>query len=116
GDRAFGYVSLANSWKEGLSTDILRQAAYHGHVCLGTISGQAMITLLLKYYPPGVYGDSGELEATSYRAVSVPGNSDDDAFIYSLDLTSGKRSWVGFDTSDSGAANNMVGFIRWCTT
>lgn len=116
GDKAFGYVSLANAWKEGLSTDILRQAAYHGHVCLGTISGQAMITLLLKYYPPGVYGDSGELEATSYRAVSVPGNSDDDAFIYSLDLTPGKRSWVGYDTSDSGAADNMVGFIRWCAT
>jgi formylmethanofuran dehydrogenase subunit E-like metal-binding protein len=113
GDDAFGYVSLANAWKEGLSTDILRQAAYHGHVCLGTISGQAMISLLLKYYPPGVYGSSGELEATSYRAVSVPGNSDDDAFIYSLDLTSGKRSWVGYETSDSGAADNMVGFIRW---
>ena len=116
GDRAFGYVSLANAWKEGLSTDILRQAAYHGHVCLGTISGQAMISLLLKYYPPGVYGDDGELEATSYRAVSVPGNSDDDAIIYSLDLTPGKRSWVGYETSDSGAADNMVGFIRWCAT
>ncbi|BDZ68105.1 FmdE family protein [Methanobacterium ferruginis] len=48
---AFGYVSLANAWQEGLSTDILRQAAYHGHVCLGTLSGQAMISLLLKYYP-----------------------------------------------------------------
>jgi len=114
GEHAFGYVSLANAWKEGLSTDILRQAAYHGHVCLGTISGQAMISLLLKYYPPGVYGDDGELEATSYRAVSVPGNSDDDAFIYSLDLTPGKRSWVGYETSDSGASDNMVGFIRWC--
>ncbi|WP_245837434.1 MULTISPECIES: FmdE family protein [Methanobacterium] len=116
GDDAFGYVSLANAWKEGLSTDILRQAAYHGHVCLGTISGQAMISLLLKYYPPGVYGDDGELEATSYRAVSVPGNSDDDAFIYSLDLTSGKRSWVGYETSNTGAADNMVGFIRWCAS
>ena len=112
GDNAFGYVSLANAWKEGLSTDILRQAAYHGHVCLGTISGQAMISLLLKYYPPGVYGDDGELEATSYRAVGVPGNSDDDAFIYSLDLTTGKRSYVGYAT----AADNMVGFIRWCAT
>ena len=79
GKNAFGYVSLANAWKDGLSTDILRQAAYHGHVCLGTISGQSMISLLLKYYPPGVYGNSGELEATSYRAISVPGNSDDDA-------------------------------------
>lgn len=109
GKNAFGYVSLANAWKEGLSKDILRQAAYHGHVCLGTISGQAMTSLLLKYYPPGVYGVHGELEATSYRAISVPGNSDDDAFIYSLDLTTGKRSWVGYNT----AADNMVGFIRW---
>lgn len=112
GEHAFGYVSLANAWKEGLSTDILRQAAYHGHVCLGTISGQAMISLLLKYYPPGVYGDDGELEATNYRAVGVPGNSDDDAYIYSLDLTTGKRSWVGYNT----AKDNMVGFIRWCGT
>ena len=112
GENAFGYVSLANAWKEGLSKDILRQAAYHGHVCLGTISGQAMISVLLKYYPPGVYGDDGELEATSYRAVGVPGNSDDDAYIYSLDLTSGKRSWVGYNTTE----DNMVGFIRWCAT
>ncbi len=112
GKNAFGYVSLASAWKEGLSTDILRQAAYHGHVCLGTLSGQAMVSLLLKYYPPGVYGDSGELEATSYRAISVPGNSDDDAYIYSLDLTTGKRSWVGYNT----AADNMVGFIRWCSS
>jgi len=110
GDNAFGYVSIANAWKEGLSTDILRQAAYHGHVCLGTISGQAMVTLLLKYYPPGVYGDDGELEATSYRAVGVPGNSDDDAFVYSLDLTTGKRSYVGYATAE----DTMVGFIRWC--
>jgi len=112
GDNAFGYVSLANAWKDGLSTDILRQAAYHGHVCLGTISGQAMIDLLLKYYPPGVYGDSGNLEATSYRSISVPGNSDDDAFGYSLDLTTGKRSWVGYNTAE----DNMVGFIRWNPT
>ena len=112
GKNAYGYVSLANSWKDGLSTDILRQAAYHGHVCLGTLSGQAMVSLLLKYYPPGVYGNNGELEATSYRAISVPGNSDDDAYIYSLDLTTGKRSWVGYNT----AADSMVGFIRWCDT
>lgn len=112
GDNAFGYVSLANAWKEGLSTDILRQAAYHGHVCLGTISGQAMVSLLLKYFPPGVYGDNGELEATSYRAVGVPGNSDDDAFGYSLDLTTGKRSYVGYATAN----DDMVGFIRWCAS
>ena len=112
GDKAFGYVSLANAWKEGLSTDILRQAAYHGHVCLGTISGQAMVSLLLKYYPPGVYGNTGELEATSYRAIGVPGNSDDDAYVYSLDLTTGKRSYVGYSTAE----DNMVGFIRWSDT
>jgi len=110
GEHAFGYVSLANAWKEGLSTDILRQAAYHGHVCLGTISGQAMVSLLLKYFPPGVYGDDGELEATNYRAVGVPGNSDDDTYVYSLDLTTGKRSYVGYATDE----DNLVGFIRWC--
>ena len=110
GDKAFGYVSIANAWKEGLSTDILRQAAFHGHVCLGTMSGQAMVTLLLKYFPPGVYGDDGELEATNYRAIGVPGNSDDDAYVYSLDLTTGVRAYVGYST----AADNMAGFIRWC--
>ncbi|MFU2192017.1 FmdE family protein [Methanobacterium sp. MZD130B] len=111
GKNAFGYVSLSHAWSEGLSTDILRQAAYHGHVCLGTLSGQAMISVLLKYYPPGVYGNLGELEATTYRAISVPGGSDDDAYIYSLDLTSGKRSWVGYETN---ADSNLVGFIKWC--
>ncbi|MFA0833312.1 MAG: FmdE family protein [Methanobacterium formicicum] len=112
GDNAFGYVSIANAWKENLSTDILRQAAYHGHVCLGTISGQAMVSILLKYFPPGVYGDDGELEATSYRAIGVPGNSDDDAFSYSLDLTPGKRSYVGYFTEE----DSVVGFIRWCAS
>ncbi|MDY9923317.1 FmdE family protein [Methanobacterium sp.] len=112
GDNAFGYVSIANAWKKGLSTDILRQAAYHGHVCLGTIGGQAMVSLLLKYFPPGIYGDDGELEATSYRAIGVPGNSDDDAFGYSLDLTTGKRSYVGYFTAE----DSVVGFIRWCAS
>ena len=112
GKNAFGYVSLAHAWKEGLSSDILRQAAYHGHVCLGTITGQAMVSTLLKYYPPGEYGNQNELEATVYRAISVPGGSDDDAYIYSLDLTTGKRSWVGYSTAE----DNMVGFIRWSDT
>jgi len=111
GDDAFGYVSLANAWKVGLSTDILRQAAYHGHVCIGTISGQAMLQTLLKYYPPGEL--ASDMEATSYAVIGVPGGSDDDVFVYSMDATPGKRSWIGYETdSDS----SITGFIRWCSS
>ncbi len=110
GDDAFGYVSLANAWAINLSTDILRQAAYHGHVCIGTISGQAMLQTLLKYYPPGELTD--DMEATSYAVIGVPGGSDDDVFVYSMDATPGKRSWIGYETdSDS----SITGFIRWCS-
>lgn len=109
GDDSFGYVSLANAWTAGLSTDTLRQAAFHGHVCLGTISGQAMIQLLLKYYPATT--DTGlPLEGVSYQVLGVPGNSDDDAFIYSMDDTAGKRAYVGVGTM---VGNNNAGFIRW---
>ncbi len=35
GDDAFPIASLANAWALGLSADILREAAFHGHVCMG---------------------------------------------------------------------------------
>ncbi|MCK9152590.1 FmdE family protein, partial [Methanobacterium alcaliphilum] len=108
GNDAFPYASLANAWAIGLSSDILRQAAYHGHLCLGTISGQAMIETLLKYYPAtNEYGLP--LEGVSYNVVGVPGGSDDDSFTFAMDATTGKRAYVGINTTD----NNMVGFIRW---
>lgn len=111
GDDAFPYASLSNAWAIGLSSDILRQAAYHGHLCLGTISGQAMIETLLKYYP--ATKDNGlPLEGVSYNVIGVPGNSDDDSFIYSMDATTGKRAYVGFNTT----SDKMVGFIRWNST
>jgi len=111
-DDAFPYVSLANAWAVGLPSDTLRQAAYHGHLCLGTISGQAMIQTLLKYYPPGdLVG--GVQEETSYRVLGVPGNSDDDAYMYTLDLTSGKRAYVGYATNGD---DTLTGFIKWCAT
>lgn len=109
-DDAFPYISLANAWAAGLPSDTLRQASYHGHLCLGTISGQAMIQTLLKYYPPGdLVG--GVQEETSYRVLGVPGNSDDDAYMYTLDLTSGKRAYVGYATAED---NTLTGFIKWC--
>jgi formylmethanofuran dehydrogenase subunit E-like metal-binding protein len=108
GSDAFPIASLANAWAIGLSSDILRGAAFHGHVCLGTISGYAMIETLLKYYPP-VVSDTG-IEATSYKVLGVPGGSDDDVFIYAMDSTPGKRAYVGFNTTDN---ENMVGFLRW---
>jgi len=111
GDDSFGYVSLANAWTVGLFTDTLRQAAFHGHVCIGTISGQAMIQTLLKYYPPGELTD--DMEATSYAIIGVPGGSDDDVFVYSMDATPGKRSYIGFDTDED---SSITGFIRWCKT
>ncbi|MGB4362570.1 MAG: FmdE family protein [Methanothermobacter tenebrarum] len=108
GDDAFPIASLANAWALGLPADILREAAFHGHVCLGTISGYAMIETLLKYYPPST--GTGGAEASAYIVIGVPGGSDDDVFVYAMDATPGKRSYIGYNTTDD---SNMVGFIRW---
>jgi len=108
GDDAFPIASLANAWALGLSADILREAAFHGHVCLGTISGYAMIETLLKYYPPNT--GTGGAESTSYIVIGVPGGSDDDVFVYAMDATPGKRAYIGYNTTNDP---NMAGFIRW---
>ncbi|MCQ8905334.1 MAG: FmdE family protein, partial [Methanothermobacter sp.] len=109
GNGTFPIASLANAWAIGLSPDILREAAFHGHVCMGTISGYAMIETLLKYYP--ATNEFGlPLEGVSYQVIGVPGGSDDDVFIYAMDATPGKRAYVGFNTTED---TNIVGFIRW---
>ena len=109
GNDTFPIASLANAWAIGLSADILREAAFHGHVCMGTISGYAMIETLLKYYP--ATNEFGlPLEGVSYQVIGVPGGSDDDVFIYAMDATPGKRAYVGFNTTED---TNIVGFIRW---
>lgn len=106
---AYSYISIANSWANGISKDILTQATYHGHVCTGLISGQAMIQTLLKYYPPRE--ESGlPLENTAYYVLGVPGDSDDDAFTWTMDITPGKRAYIGVDTM---VDKSMTGFIRW---
>lgn len=107
---AYSYVSMANAWAAGLPSDILTQAAYHGHVCTGLVSGQAMIHTLIKYFPPR--GESGvtPLENTAYYVIGVPGGSDDDAFTWSMDITPGKRAYIGVDTMVN---KTMTGFIRW---
>jgi formylmethanofuran dehydrogenase subunit E-like metal-binding protein len=92
GNDTFPIASLANAWAIGLSADILREAAFHGHVCMGTISGYAMIETLLKYYPPGA--GTGGAESSGYIVIGVPGGSDDDVFVYAMDSTPGKRSYI----------------------
>lgn len=107
---AYSYVSLANAWAAGLPSDILTQAAYHGHVCTGLVSGQAMIHTLIKYFPPRGETGVAPLENTAYYVVAVPGGSDDDAFTWSMDITPGKRAYIGIDTMVN---KTMTGFIRW---
>ncbi|BDZ70887.1 FmdE family protein [Methanobacterium petrolearium] len=116
GENAYSFASLANAWNAGAPADLLREAAFHGHVCQGTISGYAITLALLKYYPPiqetsGGPGSPGDI--TSYKVLGVPGDSDDDAVMYFLDATAGKSGYAGFDTSTTGANSSMVGFIRW---
>lgn len=109
---AYSYISISNAWSAGMPNDVLTQATYHGHVCTGLISGQAMIQTLLTYYPPK--DEFGlPLEHTSYYVLGVPGGSEDDAFTWSLDITPGKRAYIGIDTMVNKA---MTGFIRWNTT
>lgn len=109
---AYSYISIANAWSAGMPKDILTQATYHGHVCTGLISGQAMIQTLLTHYPPR--DEFGlPLENTAYYVISVPGGSDDDAFTWTMDITPGKRAYIGIDTMTD---KTMTGFIRWNQT
>ena len=119
GENAFTYASLANAWNTGAPSDLLREAAFHGHMCQGTISGYTIAKTLQKYYPPiqetmGGPGSPGDI--TSYKIIGVPGDSDDDALMNYFDSTPGKGGYVGYDTTATGATANMVGFIRWKDT
>ncbi len=119
GENAFSFASLANSWAAGAPSDLLREAAFHGHVCEGTIGGYTITKTLLQYYPPikataGGSGSPGDI--TSYKVLGLPGGSDDDAAMYFLDATPGKGGYAGFDTTSTGATDNMVAFIRWIDT
>ncbi|MGB4611301.1 MAG: FmdE family protein [Methanothermobacter thermautotrophicus] len=91
GDDAFPFASLANAWAAGAPADLLKQAAFHGHMCLGTISGYAMSKTIYMYYPPIQDWSTGSpIEITSYVTIGVPGVSDDDALILALDNTRGR--------------------------
>jgi formylmethanofuran dehydrogenase subunit E-like metal-binding protein len=119
GENAFSFASLANAWAAGAPADVLREAAFHGHVCEGTIGGYTITKTLLQYYPPikataGGSGSPGDI--TSYKVLGLPGGSDDDAAMYFLDATPGKGGYTGFDTTSTGATDNMVAFIRWVDT
>ena len=46
------FASLANGWVAGASNIILQEAAFHGHVCEGTLGGYSIVQALLKYYSP----------------------------------------------------------------
>lgn len=114
-ENAWSFASLANAWAAGAPADVLREAAFHTHVCEGTLGGYTITKVLLQYYPPipassGV-GSPGDI--TSYKILGVPGDSDDDAVMYFLDATPGKGGYAGFDTTSTGATKNMLGFIRW---
>lgn len=115
GKNAYTYASLANAWKAGAPSDLLRQAAFHGHMCQGTISGYAISQALMQYYPPvqDTQNPGSPGDISSYKTIGVPGDSDDDAIINLLNTTPGKGAYAGYDTTDSGATTNMVGFVRW---
>lgn len=115
----FSFASLANAWSAGASNDILREAAFHGHVCEGTLGGYSIARALLQYYPPiqeTPNPGSSVLDKSSYKILGVPGGSIDDAVIYYLDATPGKSGYAGFNTTSTGATENMIGFIRWSNT
>ena len=52
GEDAFSFASLANGWIAGVSYDVLQEAAFHGHICEGTLGGYTITKALLQYYPP----------------------------------------------------------------
>lgn len=116
GQNAWSFASLANGWVAGVSREVLQEAAFHGHICEGTLGGYSIVKALIKYYPPvqeTLTGGGSPADVTSYKILGVPGGSDDDAVLFFLDATIGKTSYVGIDTTATGATENMLGFIRW---
>lgn len=116
GSNGWSFASLANGWAAGVSREVLQEAAFHGHICEGTLGGFSIVKALLKYYPPvkeTSTGGGSPGDITSYKILGVPGGSDDDAAIFFLDATIGKIAYVGIDTTATGATENMIGFIRW---
>ncbi|MGN0176353.1 MAG: FmdE family protein [Methanobrevibacter sp.] len=117
GENSWAFASLANGWNAGVSREILQEAAFHGHICEGTLGGYSIIQALLKYYPPeqetsvGGVGSPGDI--TAYKVLGVPGGSDDDAALFFLDDTIGKTGYSGMNTTNTGATENMIGFIKW---
>ena len=116
GENAWAFASLANAWVDGAPNIVLQEAAFHGHVCEGTLGVYSIVQALLKYYPPiqstpGEFGSPGDI--SSYKILGVPGGSDDDAVLFFLDATPGKSGYVGFNTTSTGATENMIAFIRW---
>ena len=115
-DDAFSFASLTNGWADNVSYLVLQEAAFHGHICEGTLGGYTIAQALMQYYPPkketgvtvGVVGD-----ITSYKVLGVPGDSASDAVLFFLDATAGKSGYVGFNTTSTGANSTMIGFIRW---
>ena len=116
GENAFSFASLANGWNDGVTFDVLQEAAFHGHICEGTLGGYTITKALLQYYPPIKETGNGKQspgDITSYKVLGIPGDSANDAVIFFLDATSGKTSYVGFNTTSTGATEKMIGFIRW---
>ncbi len=62
-ENGFSFASLANAWAAGAPADVLREAAFHGHVCEGTLGGYTITKALLQYYPPkqATSGGTGSL-------------------------------------------------------
>ena len=116
GENAFSFASLANGWYDNVSYLVLQEAAFHGHICEGTLGGYTITEALMQYYPPikatdGGSGSPGDI--TSYKVLGIPGDSASDAVLFFLDATAGKSGYVGFDTTSTGATTNMMAFIRW---
>lgn len=116
GENAFSFASLANGWAAGVTYDVLQEAAFHGHICEGTLGGYTITKALLQYYPPIQETGNGLQspgDITSYKVLSIPGSSASDAVIFFLDATAGKSGYTGFNTTSTGATETMIAFIRW---
>lgn len=113
---AFSYASLANAWKDNITYLVLQEAAFHGHVCEGTLGGYTITQAILNDYPPVQEtsldgGSPGDI--SSYKLLGVPGDSLNDAVLFYLDSTAGKKSYTGFNTTSTGANTTMLAVIRW---
>ncbi len=113
GGNEFSIITIANLWAKGLSSEYIRVAELHDHVCPGLISGFMIAEYLKKHFP-------SENPRFEYYVIAIPPWCKDDALIQIFETNVGhRRMFVKWITDEQrkelpGNAKNVANIVvRW---